>query len=930
VAAEGGGPGDSAAALARSQLLDTVNPQWQLMQRRFGARQLHFHLTPGDTPNNTPNNTVVSFLRVHTPTRFGDRLEDVRTIITDVARDGLPRAGFEMGRVYSGLRGVVPLVVYDGLDARRIGVLEAGSSFDAHLDILDRQFGGGVAVLLRKDMIDEVVWQEYMNLNGPAVPGGCQCYLEATSRADIMGLLHDGAIQPLNGALLQVHRIKRDGRTFNLVHFPLKDYAGTIDPNRPPVGSVAVWIDRTDLIDQEYGTLALQGGLTGAAFLLAQGLFLVGAAYAIRRRTAERALQAERALFVGGPVAVFVWRPEEGWPVEHASSNVGALIGYSAADLMASHRRFIDLVHPADRLRLGQEVAAFLAEGRSSWEQSYRLMRRDGSTVWTYDFTIAERNADGTILRMRGYLVDITARMELEERLFKIAANLPGMIFQFEQRPDGTSCLPYASDGIRDIFGLAPQDVALDAGPLFDVIHPDDLPAVRAAILDSAATLTPWCAVFRVRHPRKGEIWVAGDSIPDLTPGGSFLWHGFIADITDRKQAELALAENEERYRSVISAMAEGIIIQDRHGRIIATNPAAERILGISQDAMQGLTSTDPCWRAIHADGTPFAGEDHPSMRCRRDGQSVRGDIMGLPNASGDTTWISINAEPLRATASTPGSQDAGALVGVVASFSDITARHKIEQELLRSNAELEQFAYVASHDLRQPLRMISSYLNLVERSLAKGRSGDGLDPQVKEFMDFAVDGAKRMDRLIIDLLEYSRIGRLKQPMQPLDLTAVVAEALGNLTVPIRESGAEITVATDLPTVRGDHSEIIRLFQNLIGNAVKYAAPGRPPRITVDCLPATGGEGWVIRVSDNGAGIDTKDFERIFGVFQRLVTRNEVEGTGIGLAICRKIAEHHGGRIWVESTRGEGSTFNVLLPRRPEPTPEPRQLEAAL
>ncbi len=1048
VAGEGGGPGGEEAAQARSQLLGVVNPQWQLMQRRFGARQLHFHLTPKDT--------VVSFLRVHAPTRFGDRLDDVRTIIADVAHDGLPRAGFEMGRIYSGLRGVVPLVVYDGMEARRVGVLEAGSSFDAHLDTLDHQFGGGVAILLRKDMIDEVVWQEYLELNGQEVPGGCQCYLEATSRSDIIDLMRSGAIRPLNGAPLEVHRVERNGRTFNLVRFPLKDYAGTVEPGRPPVGSVAIWIDRTALIDQERSALALQGGLTAAAFLLALGLFLVGSAYAGRRRAAERALQAERALFVGGPVAVFVWRPEDGWPVEHASSNVITLTGYTAQDLMASHRRFIDLVHPDDRLRLGQEVTAFLAEGRSSWEQSYRLVRRDGSTVWTYDFTIVERTADDTILRMRGYLVDITARMELEERLFKIAANLPGMIFQFEQRADGTSCFPYASDGIRDIFGPPPQDVALDAGPIFGVIHPDDLPAVRAAIADSAVSLAPWRSAFRVRHPLKGEIWVAGDAIPDLTAAGSVLWHGFIADITDRKRAEaalqeselrfrqladvvdvvfwvrtademlyvspayervwgrsaqslydnprsfldavhpddmprvvaamttefggrdhfdeqyriirpdgavrwihatsqpvldhqghlirsagtatditaikqteLALAQNEERYRSVVAAMAEGIIIQDRDGRIIASNPAAERILGMSQEAMLGLTSGDPRWRAIRADGTPFAGEDHATTRCRRDGRSVRGDIMGLPNASGGTTWISINAEPLRASASDPRSQGPGALVGVVASFSDITARHKAEQELLRSNAELEQFAYVASHDLRQPLRMISSYLTLVDRSL-----GDGLDPQVKEFMGFAVDGAKRMDRLIVDLLEYSRIGRMKRPMRPLDLAAVVAEALGNLTVPIRDSGAEVTVAPDLPTVRGDHSEIMRLFQNLIGNAVKYAAPGRPPRITIDWQPAAHGEGWVIRVSDNGAGIEAKDFERIFGVFQRLVTRSEVEGTGIGLAVCRKIAEHHGGRIWVDSTRGEGSTFSVLLPRRPDAAPdapaEVRQLEAAL
>jgi light-regulated signal transduction histidine kinase (bacteriophytochrome) len=223
---------------------------------------------------------------------------------------------------------------------------------------------------------------------------------------------------------------------------------------------------------------------------------------------------------------------------------------------------------------------------------------------------------------------------------------------------------------------------------------------------------------------------------------------------------------------------------------------------------------------------------------------------------------------------------------------------------------ELEQFAYVASHDLQEPLRMVVGFVQLLERRL-----GPGLDAESREFMDFAVDGALRMQRLIQDILAYSRITSRGQPPQPQDSAAALGEALTLLETRIAESAAQISVGP-LPTVHADRTQLVQLFQNLIGNALKFCANGAP-LIAVNAAPDAAG--WRFTVSDNGIGIAPEYRERIFGVFQRLHTRSEYEGTGIGLAICKRIVERHGGTIGVEAAPGGGSTFWFTLPAETRP-----------
>ncbi|WP_247001467.1 PAS domain-containing protein [Halosolutus gelatinilyticus] len=274
-----------------------------------------------------------------------------------------------------------------------------------------------------------------------------------------------------------------------------------------------------------------------------------------------------------------------------------------------------------------------------------------------------------------------------------------------------------------------------------------------------------------------------------------------------------------------------------------------------------------------------------------------------FPRPSGDVGWLRIQGDP---------EVENGTVVTLRGALQDVTERKNREQRLEEliekleaSNERLEQFAYAASHDLQEPLRMVSSYLQLLER-----RYGDDLDDDGREFLEFAVDGADRMREMITALLEYSRVDTRGDPLEPVDLNRVFEDVLENLQVRIAESKADITV-TELPRVNGDASQLRQVFQNLLENAITYSGDG-PPQIHVDADRR--GRWWQLSVRDEGVGIDPDDHDRVFEVFQRLHSRGEHAGTGIGLALCQRIIERHDGRIWVESNADGGATFSFTLP----------------
>jgi PAS domain S-box-containing protein len=372
-----------------------------------------------------------------------------------------------------------------------------------------------------------------------------------------------------------------------------------------------------------------------------------------------------------------------------------------------------------------------------------------------------------------------------------------------------------------------------------------------------------------------------------------------IRNISVRRAAEQHLAQMEGRYRGLLEAAPDAMVVVNQAGEIVLLNLQAESQFGYRRDELLGQAVTN-----IIPEG--FA------ERLIADG--LRSAEEALAQQIG--TGIELHARrkdksefPIELMLSPLESADG---VLVTAAIRDITTRKRAEatllrnvEELSRSNEELGQFAYIASHDLQEPLRMVASYTQLLSRRY-KGK----LDADADEFIAFAVDGAARMQRLIQDLLAFSRVGSKGRDLVDSSAEDAVLQAITNLRGAIEDSGAIVT-HDPLPNVLADEMQLTQLFQNLIGNAIKYQNPGIP-RVHVSAVK-NGGKKWVFSVQDNGMGIDPKYFKKIFGMFQRLHKREEFEGTGIGLAICKKIVERHGGVISVESLPGRGSAFSFAL-----------------
>ncbi|MFC6767939.1 PAS domain-containing sensor histidine kinase [Natrinema soli] len=363
-------------------------------------------------------------------------------------------------------------------------------------------------------------------------------------------------------------------------------------------------------------------------------------------------------------------------------------------------------------------------------------------------------------------------------------------------------------------------------------------------------------------------------------------------DITARKKRERELEESEQRYRTLAEHFPNGVVTLFDHD--LTYTLAAGQGFGkipVDPSEAEGKRFGD-VWPEETSDTL------EPALRA-----ALEGEERTIELEYAGREWVLYTV---------PITDSRGDVFAGVSMAHDITERKEYQRRLEEtidrleeSNRRLEQFAYAASHDLQEPLRMVSSYLQLIE-----SRYADELDEDGEEFLAFAVDGADRMRNMIDGLLAYSRIETQGDPLEPVGLDSVLESVLADLQFQIEETDAEITTDT-LPRVEGDASQLRQVFQNLLSNALEYSGD-EPPRVFVDAERR--GREWVISVHDEGIGIDPEDQERVFEVFQRLHSREEYSGTGIGLALCQRIIERHGGEIWVDSEPGEGATFSFTLP----------------
>jgi two-component system, LuxR family, sensor kinase FixL len=370
-------------------------------------------------------------------------------------------------------------------------------------------------------------------------------------------------------------------------------------------------------------------------------------------------------------------------------------------------------------------------------------------------------------------------------------------------------------------------------------------------------------------------------------------------DIAEVTRADQAAMDAGAQMLAITNAVIDGIVVIDELGKIESLNPAALRIFGYGGAAElvgRNIRMLMP---------EPYHGE-HDSYLANYRASGVR-KIIGIGReVMGKRSDGSVFPMELSVTEVHLGERRV--FTGLV---RDITERKKAEQELARraeelerSNADLEQFASVASHDLQEPLRMVTAYVDLLDR-----KWGSRLDEEGSAFLAVIIDGATRMQSLIRDLLNYSRVGASVETSELVATRDVVAQAIDLLGHAVRETHAQIVVG-ELPIVIGRRNLLVQLFQNLIGNAIKFRSTSEP-HISIEASALQ--RGWHFKVRDNGIGIDPQHSERVFDIFQRLHTKNAYPGTGIGLAICKKIVERHGGRIWVESARGAGACFQFTL-----------------
>ncbi len=582
------------------------------------------------------------------------------------------------------------------------------------------------------------------------------------------------------------------------------------------------------------------------------------------------------------------------------------LTGFTLDELNAmTPEGALDRVHPDDREKmLGQQMQVM--EGKDPGEPSeHRWMVKSGEYRWFSDRRNAVHDEHGEPTALVGTSRDITQRKREEQALHDSEERLSlalsaGHLATWDWNLV-TNEMVWNDEHYR-MMGLKVGEIR----PSFEAwarwVHADDRSAVLAAFSQCMGRGGDYAAEYRALWPDGTVRWISSFGYFGRDPEGHpTRSYGVLMDITERKRAEMALRESEQRLRLHFDNSPLAVVEWNSDFVITRWVGEAERMFGYTADETIGRTFYD--LNLIYPDDIPAVEvlmtelTDRVSDKAVSSNRNITKDGRVI-----DCTWYNSVLMDERKNAPT-----------VLSLVMDNTARVEAERELIknseelaRSNAELQQFAYVASHDLQEPLRMVTMYLSLLRK-----KYGDELNPEAKKYMSVAMDGAERMRRMVNDLLEYSRVDTKERRFSPVDMNALAVQVRDGLRIAIEEANALVRL-DPLPMVLADEAQMRQLLTNLISNAIKFR-DDRRPLIEVSAMGRA--DEWVFAVKDNGIGIDPRFKEKLFQMFSRLQSRDEYPGTGIGLAISKKIVERHGGRIWVDSDGRSGSTFFFTIPR---------------
>ena len=684
-----------------------------------------------------------------------------------------------------------------------------------------------------------------------------------------------------------------------------------------------------------------------ALFAIALGVTLVFTRQiTIQQRQAEEALRESeerfRTIVETTPGLLMITDPRGNFT--YISPNCEKFTGYTQEEILTAQKWW---VHEDDVSRTMEFFGRVISEGVGGRDFEYRAVKKDGEVWHAWSSWEPLKDKAGAIYGVVIQTFDITERRRAEEELKAARERLElaldaGEHGFWDWNLDTDDV--YFSPRYYTMLGYEPGELPMTLETWVDLMPPEDRGMVVPKVQEYVENAQPYEIEFRLRTKGGGWRWISGrgKAFEKDADGQSHRAVGVHVDITERKRAEEARVK---AVSAVVDAMGDALLLHTLDGAITFVNPAFETITGYDRSELVGRDVADVGAKVTKPEDAEITAA---SIEAALKGEALTPAPVTLVSKEGKETPAAFTVSFMKDAAGKP--------TTAVVVFKDITAVKQTEEELRqtladleasrmaalnmmadaeearrmaeqanealrdrtealeRSNRELQMFAYVASHDLQEPLRMVSSYTQLLAR-----RYKDQLDADANDFIHFAVDGANRMQRLLNDLLIYSRVSTRGKPFEKIYCEVVFDQALDNLRLAIQDSGAVIT-HDPLPTVMADESQLAQLFQNLIGNAIKFHGD-QPPRIYVSAKllpPLESGEGqgggWQFAVRDNGIGMEPQYFERIFVIFQRLHSKEEYPGTGIGLAICKRIVERHGGRIWVESEPGEGSTFYFTLP----------------
>ena len=588
-----------------------------------------------------------------------------------------------------------------------------------------------------------------------------------------------------------------------------------------------------------------------------------------------------------------------GFRTEVVNDKVNLAIGQVALNFVLTFAVIAFFVNFLLARLVSQPVIALSQQARrisqNDFDSEVLVGRRDEIGELSHALNLMSRTLRGqmaALQRSRSELEELvelrTRELALYFKFFNASSDLMGIA-----DPGGT--FRKINPAFVALLGYSEAEIL--ARPFIEFVHPEDRQATRDEM--ARQQQLGFSTDFSNRYVCKDGScrWLLWRATVNSEDG---LTYATARDITDRIRAEEALRESEGRYRRLIENSPDVVYIYSSTRGALFYSSRVESLLGYP---LAYLRDHPFLWgESIHPEDLPRVKQ---AIEDSASGQSFVVEYR-LRDAQGNWRWVYDRSIERHIT------QGEVVIEGLAA---DITERKQVEETLraktealLRSNADLDQFAYSVSHDMRQPLRMVTGHLQL----LAKGLH-EQLDEDNRENLKYALDGARRMDAMIVSLLEYSRVGRKTDMKEDIQSRPSLDEALAFLTPAIEEAHAAVSVAGEWPLIHASRDELTRLFQNLVGNAIHYHEPGAPPRVEVEACVS--GEIWRVSVRDHGIGIDPQQIGRLFQFFSRLQSRERFAGTGMGLALSRRIVEHHGGRIWVESAgEGQGSAFIFELP----------------